>query len=296
MDYSFQGVLYKLIEYWRKKGCTILQPYDKPLGAGTSHPATVFGTLGKKPCSVAYVQPSRRPADGRYGKHPNRLQHFYQLQVLIKPMPKNSQELYLESLKAIGLFTDDHDIRFVEDDWENPSLGASGLGWEVWCDGLEITQYTYFQKMGGIPCEVIPVEITYGLERIIAFLQNTNTFFDIKWDAYNNQIYGDFFKYKEYAFSHYNFWDKHEQKTDTKLLFKHFDIYKEQFDLCKKGEELPKELIMPAYDICLDANFIFNLLDARGALSVMQRASFIACIRQIAKECCEAWMKHEEDE
>lgn len=255
----------------------MVQPYDLEVGAGTSHPATLLKALGNDDWKVAYVQPSRRPTDGRYGENPNRTQMYYQFQVLIKPAPKDSQNLYLKSLEAIGLNLSHHDIRFVEDDWENPSLGASGLGWEVWCDGLEISQFTYFQQVGGIELPKISLEITYGLERIVAYMQNKESHFDIIW--HDDMTYGDVFKKNEIEFSHYNF-----SYADPNILLRGFNDAEAQCKIL-----LDQSLSRPAYDQCLKANHLFNLLDARGVISVTQRAEYMGRIRDMAKRCCEIY-------
>ena len=249
---SFQNLIFNLQKFWDKQGCIILQPYDLEVGAGTFHPATTLRSLGPKPWKAAYVQPSRRPTDGRYGKNPNRLQHYYQYQVIIKPSPKDIKQLYLKSLVAIGIDSKDHDIRFVEDDWESPTLGAAGLGWEVWCDGMEITQFTYFQKMTGIECKPISVELTYGLERICMFVQKKKNVFDIDWND-NGVKYRDVYLQSEKEFSAYNF-----DHANTESLLKNFDIAEQE---CKNL--LEQKLPLPAYDQWLKASHIFNLLDAR---------------------------------
>ena len=276
---TFQDTILNLQKYWIKQGCIILQPYDIEVGAGTFHPATTLRSLGQKPWKVAYVQPSRRPTDGRYGDNPNRLQHYYQFQVLIKPSPKNIKKLYLNSLSTIGIKHQDHDIRFIEDDWESPTLGASGLGWEVWCDGMEITQFTYFQQIAGIECKPISVELTYGLERICMFTQGKKNVFDLIW---NNEgtLYKEVFHQAEREFSAYNF-----EFANTDNLFKIFDMFeKETLSL------LEKKLSLPAYDQCLKASHVFNILDARGAISVAQRAGYIARIRDITKSAAGVWL------
>jgi glycyl-tRNA synthetase alpha chain len=250
------------------------------MGAGTFHPATTLRALGPTPWKAAYVQPSRRPKDGRYGENPNRLQHYYQFQVILKPAPENVQALYLESIKAIGLDPALHDIRFVEDDWESPTLGAWGLGWEVWCDGMEITQFTYFQQVGGIDCDPVSAEITYGLERLAMYVQNVEFVYDL---AFNDQFrYGEVFFQNEQEFSAYNF-----ERADTATLFQHF------IDAEKQCQELVtgKKLALPAYDQCIKASHAFNLLDARGVISVTERAAYIARVRALAKACCEAWLE-----
>ena len=277
--FTFQDVVFNLQKYWSKYGCVILQPYDLEVGAGTFHPATTLRSLGPKPWKAAYVQPSRRPTDGRYGKNPNRLQHYYQFQVIIKPSPKNIKQIYLKSLSAIGIVAKDHDIRFVEDDWESPTLGAAGLGWEVWCDGMEITQYTYFQKMTGIECKPISVELTYGLERICMFIQQKKNIFDIEW---NNEgvKYKDVYFQSEKEFSSYNF-----DHANTEFLLKNFEIAESE---CKSL--LEKKLSLPAYDQCLKASHIFNLLDSRGVISVAERTGYINRIRELAKGSGSIWL------
>ena len=277
--FTFQDVVFNLQKYWSKYGCVILQPYDLEVGAGTFHPATTLRSLGPKPWKAAYVQPSRRPTDGRYGKNPNRLQHYYQFQVIIKPSPKNIKQIYLKSLSAIGIVAKDHDIRFVEDDWESPTLGAAGLGWEVWCDGMEITQFTYFQKMTGIECKPISVELTYGLERICMFIQQKKNIFDIEW---NNEgvKYKDVYFQSEKEFSSYNF-----DHANTEFLLKNFEIAESE---CKSL--LEKRLSLPAYDQCLKASHIFNLLDSRGVISVAERTGYINRIRELAKGSGSIWL------
>ena len=277
---TFQDTILNLQKYWIKQGCIILQPYDIEVGAGTFHPATTLRSLGQKPWKVAYVQPSRRPTDGRYGENPNRLQHYYQFQVLIKPSPKNIKKLYLNSLSTIGIKHQDHDIRFVEDDWESPTLGASGLGWEVWCDGMEITQFTYFQQMAGIECKPISVELTYGLERICMFTQEKKNVFDLIW---NNEgtLYKEVFHQAEREFSAYNF-----EFANTDNLFKIFDMLeKETLSL------LEKKISLPAYDQCLKASHVFNILDARGVISVAQRSEYISRIRNLTKGVGQVWLE-----
>lgn len=280
---SFQQIIFDLQKYWAEQGCVILQPYDSEMGAGTSHPATTLRALGPQLWNAAFVQPCRRPTDGRYGENPNRTQHYYQFQVILKPAPENPQELYLNSLKAIGFDLTNHDIRFVEDDWENPSLGAAGLGWEVWCDGMEITQYTYFQQVGGFECNPVPVEITYGLERIATFIQKIDNHFDINWNGLEGPgklTYGDVFLQAEREFSAYNF-----EKANTEILFQHFKDCEQE---CQSL--LDNRLILPAYEQCVKANHYFNLLDARGVISVTERAGYIAKVRALAKNCCQAWI------
>jgi len=276
---SFQEIIMNLQKFWGKYGCVILQPYDLEVGAGTFHPATTLRSLGIKPWKAAYVQPSRRPTDGRYGENPNRLQHYYQYQVIIKPSPDNIKQVYLRSLSAIGIDVKDHDIRFVEDDWESPTLGASGLGWEVWCDGMEITQFTYFQQMTGIECKPVPVELTYGLERLCMFVQGKNNVFDLDW---NNEgvKYKEVFLQAEKEFSAYNF-----EFANTDTLLKNFEASETE---CKSL--LEKKLSLPAYDQCLKASHLFNLLDARGVIGVAERTGYINRIRELAKGCGALWL------
>ena len=280
---TFQNLIFNLQKFWGKYGCVILQPYDLEVGAGTFHPATTLRSLGPKPWKAAYVQPSRRPADGRYGKNPNRLQHYYQYQVIIKPSPKNIKQVYLKSLSAIGIESKDHDIRFVEDDWESPTLGAAGLGWEVWCDGMEITQFTYFQKMTGIDCKPISVELTYGLERICMFVQGKKNVFDIDWND-DGVKYRDVYLQSEKEFSAYNF-----DYANTDSLLKNFEIAEKE---CKAL--LEKKLSLPAYDQCLKASHIFNLLDSRGVIAVAERTGYINRIRDLAKGSGSAWLENQE--
>ena len=277
---SFQDTILNLQKYWSKHGCVILQPYDIEVGAGTFHPATTLRSLGSKPWKAAYVQPSRRPSDGRYGDNPNRLQHYYQFQVIIKPSPKDIKKLYLNSLSAIGIKNQEHDIRFVEDDWESPTLGAAGLGWEVWCDGMEITQFTYFQQMAGIECKSISVELTYGLERICMFTQQKKNVFDLLW---NNEgvLYREIFHQAEKEFSAYNF-----EYANTDNLFKIFDMHEDE-----TKKMLEKKLSLPAYDQCLKASHVFNLLDSRGVISVVQRAEYISKIRNLTKSVGQIWLE-----
>ena len=277
---TFQDTILNLQKYWSNQGCVVLQPYDMEVGAGTFHPATTLKSLGPKPWKAAYVQPSRRPTDGRYGDNPNRLQHYYQFQVLIKPSPKNIKKLYLNSLATIGIKHKEHDIRFVEDDWESPTLGAAGLGWEVWCDGMEITQFTYFQQMTGIECKPISVELTYGLERICMFTQKKNNVFDLAWNDLGVK-YKEVFHQAEKEFSAYNF-----EHANTDFLFKIFEISEAE---CKAL--LNKKLSLPAYDQCLKASHVFNLLDSRGAIGVAQRAGYIARIRELAKGAGSIWLE-----
>ena len=278
--YSFQDTILNLQKYWSKQGCIILQPYDIEVGAGTFHPATTLRSLGDKPWKTAYVQPSRRPTDGRYGENPNRLQHYYQFQVLIKPSPKNIKKLYLNSLSSIGIKHEEHDIRFVEDDWESPTLGAAGLGWEVWCDGMEVTQFTYFQQMAGIECKPISVELTYGLERLCMFIQEKKNVFDLEWNN-DGILYRDVFHQSEKEFSKYNF-----ELANTDNLFKIFDMTEKE-----SKSLIENKLSLPAYDQCLKASHIFNILDARGAISVAQRAEYISRIRDLAKDIGQIWLE-----
>jgi glycyl-tRNA synthetase alpha chain len=277
---SFQDIIMNLQKFWGKYGCLILQPYDIEVGAGTFHPATTLRSLGPKPWKAAYVQPSRRPTDGRYGKNPNRLQHYYQFQVIIKPSPKDIKQIYLKSLASIGIDTKKHDVRFVEDDWESPTLGAAGLGWEVWCDGMEVTQFTYFQQMTGIECKPVPVELTYGLERLCMFVQGKKNVYDLDW---NNEgvKYKEVFFQAEKEFSAYNF-----EFANTKTLLKNFEFAELE---CKAL--LEKKLALPAYDQCLKASHIFNLLDARGVIGVAERAGYINRIRELAKGSGSAWLR-----
>ena len=278
---SFQDVFMSLQSFWSKQGCIILQPYDMEVGAGTFHPATTLRSLGPKPWKAAYIQPSRRPTDGRYGDNPNRLQHYYQFQVIIKPSPSDIKKLYLKSLLAIGIDVPKHDIRFIEDDWESPTLGASGLGWEVWCDGMEITQFTYFQQMAGVECKPVPVELTYGLERLCMFVQDKSNIFDIDWNSQGIK-YKDVFYQAEKEYSIYNF-----EEANTEILLKSFDAAEKE---CK--ELLKKKLALPAYDQCLKASHIFNLLDARGVIGVAERANFINRIRELAKGSGSIWIEN----
>jgi glycyl-tRNA synthetase alpha chain len=276
---SFQDIIMNLQKFWGKYGCLILQPYDIEVGAGTFHPATTLRSLGPKPWKAAYVQPSRRPTDGRYGENPNRLQHYYQFQVIIKPSPKDIKQIYLKSLASIGIDTKKHDIRFVEDDWESPTLGAAGLGWEVWCDGMEVTQFTYFQQMTGIECKPVPVELTYGLERLCMFVQGKKNVYDLNW---NNEgvKYKEVFFQAEKEFSAYNF-----EFANTETLLKNFEFAESE---CKAL--LEKKLALPAYDQCLKASHIFNLLDARGVVGVAERTGYINRIRELAKGSGAAWL------
>lgn len=276
---SFSDILLKLQEFWKQQGCLILQPYDIPAGAGTFHPATLLRSLDSKPWSVAYVAPSRRPTDGRYGENPNRLGSYYQFQVLIKPSPDNIQELYLQSLSALGLDIKAHDVRFVEDNWESPTLGAWGLGWEVWLDGMEVTQFTYFQQVGGIPCRPVAVEITYGVERLAMYIQGVENIFDIVWnDSVNNAAplrYADVHLQGEYEFSKYHF-----EVADIAMIFELFEKYSLEARSC-----LEARLPLVAYDYTMFASHFFNILDARKAISVAQRQNYILKIRELAKSC-----------
>lgn len=276
---NFQDIILKLQHYWAENGCNVLQPYDENMGAGTFHPATFFGALGKKPTSIAYAQPCRRPKDGRYGENPNRMQHYYQFQVIIKPSPDDIQNLYLRSLQAIGIETQKHDIRFVEDDWESPTLGAWGLGWEVWLDGMEISQFTYFQQVGGLEVFPISVELTYGLERLAMYIQNVDDFKELKWN--DTTKYGELFLDKEVEFSNFNF-----KFADVKSLFETFKDQEKQVN-----DLLENDLVYPAYDHLLKCSHTFNLLDARGVISVTERAAYIRKIRALAKNCAVAYTK-----
>ena len=277
---TFQSLILELQSFWDEQGCVIVQPYDMEVGAGTFHPATILRALGPEPWRAAYVQPTRRPTDGRYGENPNRLQHYYQFQVLLKPSPDDVQETYLESLYRLGIDAKLHDIRFVEDDWESPTLGASGVGWEVWCDGMEVTQFTYFQQVGGIECDPVSVELTYGIERLAMYIQGVENVYDLDWNG-AGVTYGDVFLQNEREFSAFNF-----EHADTDILLRHFaDAETECTAL------LAAELPLPAYDQCIKASHRFNLLDARGVISVPERAAYIARVRALAKGCCEAWLK-----
>lgn len=276
---SFQDLILTLQRYWAQHGCVILQPYDVEMGAGTFHPATTLRALGPEPWRAAYVQPSRRPTDGRYGQNPNRLQHYYQFQVILKPSPDNIVELYLGSLKEIGVDTAMHDIRFVEDDWESPTLGAWGLGWEVWCDGMEVTQFTYFQQVGGFDCKPVAGEITYGLERLAMYIQGVDNVYDLDFNG-QGVTYGDIFLENEKQFSAFNF-----EHANTDFLF---DQFKEAQDQCK--DLLNKQLPLPAYDQAIKASHLFNLLNARGVISVAERQAYIGRVRELAKGCCEGWI------
>jgi len=279
---NFQEVILSLQKFWARKGCVLVQPYDIEVGAGTFHPATLLKVLGPEPWNVAYVQPSRRPTDGRYGENPNRLQHYYQFQVILKPSPIDVQKQYLQSLKALGINSLEHDIRFVEDDWESPTLGASGLGWEVWLDGMEITQFTYFQMAGSIELHPVSVEITYGLERISMYLQGVDNVYDLQWN--NNITYGDVYHQQEIEQSIYNF-----ELADVDMLLDLFNKYEAE------GMSIIKEkLVIPAYEYCLKCSHTFNILDARGAISVTERTGYIARIRNLARACAEQYLAQRE--
>jgi glycyl-tRNA synthetase alpha chain len=290
---SFQDLILNLQRYWADQGCVILQPYDMEIGAATFHPATTLRALGPKPWRAAYVQPSRRPKDGRYGENPNRLQHYYQFQVILKPSPPDIQDLYLDSLRAIGVDVANHDIRFVEDDWESPTLGAWGLGWEVWCDGMEVSQFTYFQQVGGFDCDPVSGELTYGLERLAMYVQGVDRVFDLNFNGREGKdkvTYGDVFLQSEQEYSRYNF-----EFADTKLLLDHFrDAEAECKALLAKGDEGARHLmVLPAYDQAIKASHLFNLLDARGVISVTERQAFILRVRELSRACCAAWLKTE---
>ena len=282
---TFQDIIMNLQHYWAKQGCVVMQPYDSEVGAGTFHTATTLRSLGPNAWRTCYPQPCRRPADGRYGENPNRMQHYYQFQVILKPCPVDSQELYLGSLKAIGLDPAEHDVRFVEDDWESPTLGAWGLGWEVWMDGMEVTQYTYFQQVGGIEVDPVPVEITYGLERIAMYVQGVDSVYDLVWSYLPDgtpMTYGDVFHENEVEFSAYNF-----EVADTDMLFGEFDRYEAE---CNRV--LAAGLPLPAYDYVLKCSHAFNLLDARGVISATERMGYILRVRTIAKACCASYLEH----
>lgn len=279
---NFQELILALNKFWGEHGCIIVQPYDTEKGAGTMNPATFLRALGPEPWNAAYVEPSRRPTDGRYGDNPNRLQHYYQYQVLLKPSPDNIQELYLESLAAIGIRGEEHDIRFVEDNWESPTLGAWGLGWEVWLDGMEVTQFTYFQQCGGIDCHPVAGEITYGIERLAMYIQKVDSVYDIEW--VDGVTYGDVHHQNEVDYSHYNF-----EVADTEMLFSLFDQFENEcYRVVKLGYP------QPAYDYCLKCSHTFNLLDARSAISVTERQSFIGRVRNMARECAAAYLQQRE--
>ena len=271
-----------LQRYWADQGCVILQPYDMEMGAGTFHPATTLRALGPKPWKAAYVQPCRRPTDGRYGKNPMRLQHYYQFQVILKPNPDNMQELYLGSLKAIGLDAGLHDLRFVEDDWESPTLGAWGLGWEVWCDGMEVSQYTYFQQVGGIECKPVSGELTYGLERLAMYIQGVDNVYDLDFNG-EGVTYGDVYHQNEVEQSAYNF-----EHANTDKLFSDFKNAQSECEVL-----LAAKLPLPAYEQCIRASHTFNMLDARGVISVTERQAYIGRVRDLSKGCCELWLEVE---
>ena len=288
---SFQGLILTLQQFWAEQGCVILQPYDMPMGAGTSHTGTVLRALGPKPWKAAYAQPSRRPKDGRYGENPNRLQHYYQFQVILKPSPPDLQELYLKSLYAIGIDPALHDLRFVEDDWENPTLGAWGLGWEVWCDGMEVSQFTYFKQVAGFECNPVSGELTYGLERLACYLQNVDSIMELNFNGGSGDdkvTYADVFLQNEQEQSKYNF-----EAADTEILFRHFaDAENECRAILAKGATGNQHtMAIPAYEQVLKAAHNFNLLDARGVISVTERQSYILRIRELAKSCGEAWLQ-----
>ena len=290
---SFQDLILTLQQFWGAQGCVILQPYDMEVGAGTFHPATTLRALGPKPWSAAYVQPSRRPKDGRYGENPNRLQHYYQFQVIMKPSPANIQELYLASLEAIGIDTSVNDIRFVEDDWESPTLGAWGLGWEVWCNGMEVSQFTYFQQVGGYDCNPVAGEITYGLERLAMYVQGVDRVFDLNFNGRDDSrrlSYGDVFLQAEQEYSRFNF-----EHANTTVLLQHFKDAEAECRslLVKGGTSGTHQMALPAYDQCIKASHVFNLLDARGVISVTERQSYILRVRELAKACCGAWLNTE---
>jgi glycyl-tRNA synthetase alpha chain len=281
---SFQSLVMRLQSFWAAQGCVVLQPYDMEVGAGTFHPATALRSLGPESWNAAYVQPSRRPTDGRYGENPNRLQHYYQFQVILKPSPDNVQEVFLESLRDLGVDPNLHDIRFVEDDWESPTLGAAGLGWEVWCDGMEVSQFTYFQQVGGIDCDPVAVELTYGLERLAMYIQDVNNVFELDWNG-RGVKYEQVFLRAEREYSKYNF-----EVADVEILKRQFKDAENE-----SARALESGLALPAYDQCLKASHLFNLLDARGAISATERQSYISRIRTLAKGAAEAWLEHMED-
>ena len=280
---TFQEIILNLQEYWAKYGCVILQPYDMEVGAGTFHPATALRSLGPGTWNVAYVQPSRRPTDGRYGENPNRLQHYYQYQVLLKPSPDNVQELYLDSLRAIGIEPSEHDIRFVEDDWESPTLGAWGVGWEIWLNGMEVTQFTYFQQVGGIECDPVCAEVVYGVERLAMYIQGVDSVYDLVWCVSADGTvftYGDVFLENEKEFSAYNF-----EAANVDMLLAHFSDFESECDAL-----LERDLPLPAYDCVLKCSHLFNLLDARGAISATERMGYILRVRALAKKCCVSYV------
>ncbi len=282
---SFQSIIFKLQNFWSKNGCIILQPLDMEVGAGTFHSATVLRALGKNPWKAAYVQPCRRPTDGRYGENPNRLQHYYQFQTVLKPSPKNIQKLYLSSLETLGIDSKKNDIRFVEDDWESPTLGAWGLGWEVWCNGMEVSQFTYFQQIGGIDCRPVTGELTYGLERLAMYIQDIDNVYDIDWNGEGIK-YGDVFLQNEIEQSKFNF-----EKSDPTILIKNFS------ELEKITSRLiNEELVLPAYEHCIKASHIFNLIDASGVIGVNERAAYIARVRTMVKSCADLYVKKLDEE
>ncbi len=285
-EHAFQNLILTLQHFWAEQGCVILQPYDMSVGAGTFHPATTLRALGPRHWKAAYVQPSRRPTDGRYGENPNRFQHYYQFQVILKPSPDNLQELFLQSLYALGIDPKNHDIRFVEDDWESPTLGAWGLGWEVWCDGMEVSQFTYFQQVGGVECDPVSGELTYGLERLAMYIQGVDNGYELEFngaEGADRLTYGDVFLQNEQEFSAYNF-----EAADTEMLFRHFaDAEKECHALLDRDKPLP----LPAYDQVIKASHNFNLLDARGVISVTERQAYIGRVRALSRRCAEAWLK-----
>lgn len=275
---NFQNIILTLQQYWAEQGCNLVQPYDVEMGAGTFHPATFFGALGSMPTAIAYPQPCRRPKDGRYGENPNRLQHYYQFQVIIKPCPDDIQNLYLKSLAAIGIDIRKHDVRFVEDDWESPTLGAWGLGWEVWLDGMEISQFTYFQQVGSLDVFPVSVELTYGLERLAMYIQNVDDYRRLHWN--DSTLYGEMYFQREKEYSAYNF-----EAADPKLLFDLFAAYEKECQAL-----LEKNLVYPAYDMLLRCSHSFNLLDARGVISVTERAAYIGKIRNLARACANSYV------
>ena len=276
---SFQEIISKLYSFWSGKGCPVLQPYDLEMGAATFHPATCLRSLGPDAWKAVYVQPCRRPSDGRFGKNPNRLQHYYQMQAILKPSPRNSQDLFLESLSEISIDPSINDIKFIEDDWESPTLGAAGMGWEVQCNGMEICQFTYFQQVGGIECSPVSVEFTYGLERIAMYIQGVESVFEIAWDDKGTR-YSDLFLENEVQFSEFNY-----KAVSSDLLFSNFNKYERD---CLKL--IKKELTLPAYEYCIKASHIFNLLDSRALISVSERQAYILKVRNLAKLCCESWI------
>lgn len=289
---SFQGLILTLQNYWAEQGCALLQPYDMQMGAGTSHTATALRSLGPKPWKAAYVQPSRRPTDGRYGENPNRLQHYYQFQVILKPSPPDLQDLYLNSLYAIGIDPELHDLRFVEDDWENPTLGAWGLGWEVWCDGMEVSQFTYFQQVAGFECNPVSGELTYGLERLAMYIQDVENVYDLNFNGGQGDekvTYGEVFLQNEQESSRYNF-----KIADTAILFRHFDDAEKECQSILAGSNANpngQPLAIPAYEQVLKSAHIFNMLDARGVISVTERQGYILRIRELSKACGGAWLQ-----